>query len=895
MRKACSLFVILFTVALGYSQSGKYWSVVSQEQAARMGDVKNDFADAKQGITFVTLNTSELKAVLATAPQRWSGAQGIVVSIPNVTGSTERFRIFEASNFSPELQAQFPDIRSYAGSGIDDPTAHLRISFAPNGIQSMVLRANRQSEFIEPYTGNHAVYAVFNSADKRANGALPFTCTTKEDHSLERKAASAAKSALSDDQKFRTLRLALSCTGEYGQFHGGTVAGALTAMNATMTRVNGVYEIDLALNLILIANESAIIYTNPSTDPYSPASNIDAWNNELQANLTAVIGSPNYDIGHLFGASGGGGDAGCIGCVCSTGKGSGITSPSNNSPQGDTFDIDFVAHEMGHQLGAFHTFTHNYEGNGSQTEPGSGTTIMAYAGVTVNYDVQQHSDDYFTYTSIRDIQDNLATKSCPVVIDLTNPAFTINAGPNYTIPKGTAFKLTATGAGANPANITYAWEQNDLSTNSTSGANSLAIPNKSSGPLFRSFPPTSSTVRYFPKFRSVLDNELESDWESVYNANSSRTLHFMLTGRDNLAGGGQTNSDEVSVIVRSTSGPFVVTSQASDVAPWAVGSTQTITWDVANTTANNINTSQVNILLSIDGGETFPITLAAATANDGSEDIVVPAGSEGLNCRILVEAVGNIFYAVNAAEFLIGFSLETTCQTYTNSTGFSIPDNVGTYTTQNLSITDAPTNINDINVTVNATHPYVGNLTISVQGQNNQIITLWSQQCTTNDNINVTFSDGAPAVTCASPTTGTYKAVGTINSLISPTSNNGTWRLRARDTAAGNVGSITSWSVELCGQTAVPLPLGVDNFGLSNFVVYPNPNNGSFTVSFNSETNSKIQVMVYDLRGRQVYANDFSNTGVFSGNVNLNNVQKGVYLLNVQDGNRKETRKIVVE
>ena len=82
------------------------------------------------------------------------------------------------------------------------------------------------------------------------------------------------------------------------------------------------------------------------------------WNAQLQSTLTSIIGEANYDIGHMFGASGGGGNAGCIGCVCVNGsKGSGITSPADGIPQGDNFDIDYVVHEVGHQLGANHTFS----------------------------------------------------------------------------------------------------------------------------------------------------------------------------------------------------------------------------------------------------------------------------------------------------------------------------------------------------------------------------------------------------------------------------------------------------------------------------------------------------------------------------------------------------------
>ena len=200
----------------------------------------------------------------------------------------------------------------------------------------------------------------------------------------------------------KTMRLAQSCNGEYSNFFGATssaqVSLVLAAFNATLTRSNGVYEKDLALHLNLIANTTSVIYYNPATDPYTTLS---SWNQQLQTTLTNVIGNANYDIGHMFGASGGGGNAGCIGCVCVAptgtvplGKGSGITSPADGIPQGDNFDIDYVVHEVGHQLGANHTFSFSIEGTGVNKEVGSGITIMGYAGIT-NQDAAPHSIDIF--------------------------------------------------------------------------------------------------------------------------------------------------------------------------------------------------------------------------------------------------------------------------------------------------------------------------------------------------------------------------------------------------------------------------------------------------------------------------------------------------------------------
>ena len=881
-----------FSLTAVHAQGKNSWTNVPAGKETAMGEVKKDFESASGNIRFVTLDAERLKQTLATAPARAAGVKGIQVTMPLVGGGIEHFMVLEASNFMPELQAAFPQIRSYVGVGVEDPTAYLRISVSPQNVQSMVLRADKDTEFIEPYTTNNAVYAVFNSGAKRAKGELPFKCTTIDAEGARKVAERAASAvARSDAGTLKTMRLALSCTGEYGVYHGGTVAGALAAMNATMTRVNGVFEKDLAVQLLLIDQEATIIYTNAASDPYSGASDMDNWNDQLQATLTSRIGEAAYDIGHLFGATGGGGNAGCIGCVCEDGeKGSGITSPSNGVPEGDTFDIDYVAHEMGHQMGGNHTFSYSYEGSGAQTEPGSGSSIMGYAGITGSYDVQAHSDDYFTYATINQIQSNLSTKSCPIDVEMGNSDFTIDAGANYSIPRGTPFVLKAVGAEANPATVTYNWEQYDSATQSVQGDNSFALPTKNAGAVFRSVAPSASSTRYFPAFSSVLANTLTTTWESVCNV--ARTMHFTLTGRDNVATAGLTKTDQVNVIVRSAAGPFAVTSQNTAETSWPVSSEQTVTWDVAGTTASNINTAKVNILLSTDGGATFPITLAANTDNDGSEVISVPAGTESTHCRVLVEAVGNIYYAVNTSEFAIGYRITSECNTYTNSTGANISDGSASYTSQSLTVPAQTETITSISVVVNVTHPNVSDLTINVVSPYNTTVNLWNEQCSTNDNINVTFSDLGSTVVCASPTTGTYKPQGTLGNLLNAATATGIWRLRVRDNVSGNAGNVNSWAVQMCKQVATPL--ATETYGLQEFAVYPNPSNGSFTVAFTPQTSDEVSVAVHDMRGRLVYNKSFSNTGVFSGNVSLQNAEQGVYLVTVQEGSHKETRKIVV-
>jgi chitodextrinase len=534
-------------------------------------------------------------------------------------------------------------------------------------------------------------YSVYTSSDKIAS-LSKFECKViATAHKDLDKSLAARPNA--DDGKLRNFRLALSVTGEYTSYFGGTKALALAAINNSMTRVNGVFEKDFGVHMNLISNNDLVIYTSASSDPYSAAStgSNGAWNQELQTTLTNVIGSANYDIGHLFGASGGGGNAGCIGCVCKNpttsaplGKGSGFTSPGDGIPSGDNFDIDYVAHEMGHQFGGNHTFTHSNEGTGVQMEPGSGSTIMGYAGIT-NLDVQPHSDPYFHAISIQQVTNYIKTTTCQTTTVTGNAIPTTNAGLDYTIPKSTPFMLTGVGTDANGDVLTYNWEQ--MNSQSTAAAPSAT---KTTGVNYRSYNPTTSPIRYFPKMSSILTGATTTAGSEItVEALSSvaRTLNFRLTVRDNRAGGPANNSDDTIITVNGTAGPFTVSSPNTAVS-YVGNSTQTVTWNVAGTTANGVNCANVDILLSTNAGNTWT-TLLAATPNDGTQAVTIP-NTPGTQNRIMVKGTNHIFFDVSNANFTItAAATDTTAPTAPTS----LTASGTTQTTTNLSWTASTDNV----------------------------------------------------------------------------------------------------------------------------------------------------------------------------------------------------------
>jgi chitodextrinase len=682
MKSKLLLLIVLTLSVFSYSQTEKsLWKPAVRTEQSIIVENKVGILNPK----LVQLDIEKLKKELVNTPNRYSNESisRTILSFPDSNGQLERYSIAEFSNMDPELAAKYPEIKSYVGQGIENPTSIIYFSLSPLGFQSMVVKADQSAVFIEPYTTDLNSYVVYKKSDK-AVSQNTFECTVVD------KVKSTISSNIfarpnADDGNLRNYRLALSVTAEYTTYFGGTKALALAAMNNSMTRVNGVFEKDFGVHMNLIANNDLLIYLDAATDPYSPAANKSQWNAQLQATLTSVITEANYDIGHLFGATGGGGNAGCIGCVCVNGsKGSGITSPADGIPQGDNFDIDYVAHEMGHQFGGNHTFTHSNEGTGVQMEPGSGSTIMAYAGIT-SLDVQPHSDAYFHAISIQQITNYIKTTTCQTTIVTGNSIPTALAGLDYTIPKSTPFMLTGSGTDANGDSLTYDWEQMD-------SQNTAAVPSatKTSGVNFRSYNPTASPIRFFPKMSSVLTGATTTaGTELVVEALPSvaRTLNFRLTVRDYHIGGPANNSDDMIVTVNATAGPFTVNSP-NTVVSYIGNTSQTITWAVAGTTANGVNCANVDILLSTDGGNTFPITLLASTPNDGTQALIIP-NVVGTTNRIMIKGTNHIFFDVSNTNFIITagtldtiaptaptLSASGTTQTTTNLSWIGATDNI---------------------------------------------------------------------------------------------------------------------------------------------------------------------------------------------------------------------------
>lgn len=1088
MKKTLLITILtVFLFANSYGQSA-LWQKVPEKKISLLS--KMERASIPVQYELFSLDFSALKSRLQMAPlDTQSDQSSVIVAFPNPEGEFDNYRIYEAPVMETALANKFPDIKSYIGKGIEDPTATIRFSVTLFGLHTMTFSGISGTSFIDTYTKDLKNYIVYKKSNITPSRNFECLVNDTSNLQLDRFNTLPEASQRASDGKFRVYRLAMACTIEYAAYHvnaaglgAGTLAqkkaAVLAAMNVTMTRINGLYEKDMSLRMNLVANNDLVIFIDSDTFNNTNANTLI---NQSQTVIDANIGLANYDIGHTV-STGGGGLAQLF-SPCSSSKARGITGSS--APVGDPYDIDYVAHEMGHQFGANHTQNNSCNSNsGTSVEPGSGSTIMAYAGICAP-NVQNNSDAHFHAVSIAEMSSFVAGGgNCAVTTSNGNSAPVVNAGLDYTIPNGTAFILKGAATDANAgSSLTYCWEQTNTEA-STQPPTQIAT----AGPNFRSNPPIVSPNRYMPVLSSVIANNLAPTWEVVPTV--ARTMNFALTVRDNgVPNGGQTGRDNM-VVTTASVGPFLVNIPNTNVS-WTPGSNQTVTWSVAGTTANNINAANVDILLSTDGGNTYPILLASKVPNDGSENITVP-NNPGTTNRIMVRGYNHIFYDISNANFTIaaaastfsvafsgtpeeqnksacqgtnvtysfpynalsGFSgtttfsatgnpagsivtfspastnvngtivmtvsntalstqgiynivvnatsgattktvpfymelfnsafpvmaltspinnatgqnvsLSLTWAANSNATSYDVQvatDNAftniissgnvtttsyavsglleatdyfwrvlpknsncsGTYSSTNkfstgqiacastsstnipltISASGAPTvnstlnipaggTISDINITMNITHTWINDLTAILISPNATQVQLFALPCTSADiqNIVATFDDAGSTVVCGTTPgiSGTVQPTGTLSSF-NGLSSTGTWTLRIVDAYNQDGGVLNSWSLNVCTIQ----PLGIEDNLFQDFLLYPNPNNGNFTVQFNSGSNNDIAISVHDMRGRMILNDKYNNTGLFSQNLQLDQVQAGVYLVTVQDGEHKMVKRIVIE
>ncbi|HHH49501.1 MAG TPA: T9SS type A sorting domain-containing protein [Saprospiraceae bacterium] len=655
MRLTILLLLSVFSIANVNSQNeNTFWRDISfpSKIELRQETVPDKYRSLQ-------INIPALQRALENTPNinNRNTKSGKLLTIPTPDGKTTRFELYQHSVFEKGLADKYPDIKSYRGVNPNNKAEKIRIIISPKKTTFLLKTANGPAYIIPATIDEDEKYMAYYRKDNPASG-LPFVCGVTQEELEKYKKLRAEIPSVFRNQGAITLReyrVAFACTGEWGQRR-GSVQNCLTDMNIALNVLNEVYENDLSIKFVLVANNDKVIFLNPNTDPYNNSNVGGALLGQNSAVLNDSIGVSNYDVGHIItnGCTDVGGIAGGPACDNGT-KGRGVTCQA-----GDLIDAfeSITTHEMGHQFSAGHTWNNcpptlenspNQFHPGSAFEPGSGSTIMSYAGLCGNQNIAFDNDVYFHAGSIKEIlffSRQGTGNACPNKINTENvePEISLPYSNDFSIPISTPFELTASATDANNDNLTYTWDEFDLGPIANIGEQNVGT-----SPLFRSYLPTNNPTRIFPKIETILSNSFDN---AEVLPTYSRDMKFRFIVRDNFEGSGAVVHQELKFKATDKAGPFLVEFPNASTDFLEVGQYAEIKWDVANTNKSPVNCQKVNILLSLDGGFTYPITLLADTPNDGSEFIVIPNNTTG-TARVKIAAADNIFFDISNENFVI--------------------------------------------------------------------------------------------------------------------------------------------------------------------------------------------------------------------------------------------------
>jgi len=672
LRSSILVFVLCALATSAFAQTNFFTAVQSSdlpESAVPTKSVKN--------MKIFRLQEPAMRKYLKNAPLESQGrGAALPLEIPLPNGKTETFGMMESPVLSPEVAARHPEIKTYTGNSLTNPKTIIRLSLTASGFNAILLNVEGDAVYFEAYAKNLPnVYFNYFARDAGApkDGPKNKSCGlgALDQHSRQPKEPSSPDfmPPSPSSVELKTFRLAMAANAEFTAQNGGTALSAYNVIVDYVNRMNAVYRKELGVHLNLVSDET-IVYTNAVTDPYDNDDQI-AMLTENHDNLNTVIGSTNYDIGHVWGTAGGsGGGVATFESLCSDpSKGRGVSGEGDLSSYAQVFMDQLLFHEVGHQFGMSHSYNSSIpvcttRRPETSVEPGSGATIMSY-GFTCG------TDDYFFNGNpqvgpiLQFHAANLAQANA--YINNPNPGFgncytststsnlnlpVVTMPSAHTIPKSTPFALTGSATDADGDALTYCWEGMNIGT-MTPDDNTLADPTQP--PFFRTYgiPDSSGPTRIYPLLAKILDGSNYAIGDKLPSVGIATT--HRLTVRDNNAMAGGVSFGDVTVTIDGSIGPFLVTNDFAGSYPG--NSTQTLTWSVNGT---NAATPNVKILLSTDGGLTFPTVLLASTSNDGTQAVTLPNTATS-TARIKVESVGNIFFDISNVDFTITPALNPTC------------------------------------------------------------------------------------------------------------------------------------------------------------------------------------------------------------------------------------------
>lgn len=644
-----------------------------------------------------TLDEGLLATRLKDAPRQTPGPfpQETVISLLLPDGTFPEVAVVETRLMESSLAALFPQIRTYAFEGKDDRALTGQMAVGPTGFHAVAQHRGHLLR-IDPFVSTAGrVYLGYRDRDRTDGSNVIDHPDDEHPPTPGTPLASALVGAPTGNfgigDTLRIYRLAAATTGEFFQAReqGFGTLGVLFSLVVDIMGVNAVFEPELGVRLVISLASLDVFYDDPTTDPF--VQNDDPMTMATEGTPCSLRGqnrtnsvdnmaldNGDYDLGFLLATQSGGGGAGCAWFnLCREGAGvlhkSAAAGKVGNN--GTNSAVGLMLHETGHQLGANHTYSGqaggcdlpNFSENpaadptappGSAYEPGSGSTIMSYSGVCADQagnpppppppPLQNDNVDlsglgtasYYHTASFHQIQEYLTNgdgSTCGTTQATGNLAPTmVDAGPDFTIPRQTPFTLLGEDAqDLDP--LTYVWEQLDLAT-----TRRPIDTDDGAGPIIRSVPPAASTERTIPRLPDLLANVTR---RGEILPQVDRDLNFRYTARDNRMGGGGVEHDEM--VVHVAGSPFFLTSPNGGEALFA-GCPVPVSWVVGGGSV----APSVDIQFSQDGGTSFPTTLVAATANDGSATADLTCATTGQG-RMKAAAVGNIFFDVSDNNFTV--------------------------------------------------------------------------------------------------------------------------------------------------------------------------------------------------------------------------------------------------
>lgn len=835
-----------------------------------------------QQFSYFYVDDRNLRDQLSGIPYRFETTRsGRYVNFPvDLAGHQESFEILSTRYMEEDLARNNPDIHTFAGKSKSGKSVY--VALTKYRIYVTVLRPGQTTFLLKPYSPN--TWIGF-SIDKQIIPGFNFQCDTEE-ITPGGEPDNQARPGFNDGT-LRTFRYAVSTTGEFSQYtlnRLGISASAsisekknaiLGELVAAVTRINSVYERDLSVRMQLVNNNDQIIFLDPNNDPFdNNTTNMSSLIGANQNTVDSNIGSANYDASQVW-CQGVLQGLARLGQVCQGFKAS--SAARGRYPETDRFIISVASHELGHLFGANHVFSNSTCGgrrnDDTAVETGSGTTIMAYAGICPP-DIQDWTDDRFNTASLNEIENFIRLNAtCSTNTSTGNQAPVLTLGPSRYVPKQTPLMIPVSATDPDGDTITFVWDEYDRPQQSQN-ISTPPQPTWTHGPMFRPFPPTTDTVRFLPNLDSLLTNRLSTTWEVLPSV--TRLLRFKVTARDNNPAGGQTATNEIVFGVEETAGPFELTSQTG-FESWQHGETKNITWNVAGTDGGNVNCQTVDIIFSTDGGRHFTDTLAANIPNNGTATITVPSNINTPSGRLMVKAQNNYFFTLSRGSISVGNFQNSCGHQFSRSPALIIPDNNtnGIYDTIHIADNEY---ISDVNLNLNISHQYVRDLFVELISPAGTHVVLWNHNCGGEDNLQLTFDDQGNNISCSN-LSGNITPVEALSAFNSQYSQ-GDWIIHIVDNNSPDEGILNSWGLDFCF-----IQQNIATTKIPGLKIYPNPSNGVFNIEIPELTDKKVSVQITDMSGRPVYQKDFETYGNhWQAEIHVPYLQKGNYILKVATG-----------